>query len=454
MGIKKNIDCDIIKITNGPENHLFGFHDLVISDKSEKKFLCLEVDDISRPTIPGETFGVGYAEDGNFVKLGETYAMNYPQGARQQWIAESEYFTVNNKVGDVWGTDIYDAASGNKVNSLPAPTHMLSKDGKYSFGLDYARIFRLGGYGYCGIADCTADEEAPSGSGITVMDMKSGEVKLLVSVAEVAACGSVKTVNGYHQYLTHLCLNPSSSRIAFLHRYPLADGGEMTRLMTIGTDGKDLRCLASGFLSHFDWKDDNHIYIFGRVGSSFDALRSNPLLTNPLVSFALKGAKTTVKFLLGKKNKPLAPSSHFLMISDEAEPLIRPYATDIITEDGHPMSNPVNRDWCISDTYPDMDGIRTLMLYNFPSELRIDIGTFRKLDKLPDMSLRDQFFCGVNLQNVGNINDFAFHRSGLHCDLHPRWSASGSLAVFDSIHEGTRQIYAVNVNDIIKNNLL
>ena len=26
--------------------------------------------------------------------------------------------------------------------------------------------------------------------------------------------------------------------------------------MTIGVDGKDLRCLAVGFLSHFDWRND------------------------------------------------------------------------------------------------------------------------------------------------------------------------------------------------------
>lgn len=36
---------------------------------------------------------------------------------------------------------------------------------------------------------------------------------------------------------------------------------------------------------------------------------------------------------------------------------------------------------------------------------------------------------------------FSFTRSGLHCDLHPRWNFDGTKVAFDSIHEGTRQIY-------------
>ncbi len=33
------------------------------------------------------------------------------------------------------------------------------------------------------------------------------------------------------------------------------------------------------------------------------------------------------------------------------------------------------------------------------------------------------------------------------CDLHPRWAQDGSTITFDSVHEGTRQIYALDVSD-------
>lgn len=449
MGQQKTIECKVERLTSGPTHHLFGFHDLIISNKSDDKYLCLEVDIINRPPMPGELFGVGYVKDGEFIKLGETTALNYPQGARQQWVADTELFTVNNRIGDAWGTDLYDAAVGKLLDRFPSATHMLSKDGKLAYGLDYARLYRLGGYGYSGITDIYAGENLPTKAGITVMDMQTKDVKLLVSVKQVAECGSDKVITSTPHYLTHLCLNPSSTRLAFLHRYTLPDGGGMTRLMTVGVDGSNLRCIAQGFLSHFDWKNDEHIYIFGRAGSSIDALRSNPLLSNPIIAFSLKYAKKAVKLILNKKISGLGKS--FIMITDADNPVIVPYATDIIQEDGHPMTNPLVRSWCVSDTYPNDEGIRTLMLYNFDDCLRLDLGTFRMLDEKPDQSLIVEYFKGVDSIALGNIDELSFTRNGLHCDLHPRWNSKGDKVVFDSIHEGTRQVYCVDVKELIFN---
>ncbi|WP_139265155.1 TolB-like translocation protein [Bacteroides ihuae] len=446
--------CKIKRLTNGPKHHLFGFHDLLITNGAGDKYLSLEVDTMNRPPLPGELFGSGYVKDGQYIKVGETTALNYPQGARQQWVAESELFTINNRVGDVWGTDIYDASTNQLVDRLEATTHMLSKDGRYAYGLDYARLFRLGGYGYSGIADKGANDATPTNSGITKMDMQTKKVELLVSVRQVAECGATSISGISHHYLTHLCLNPSCNCVAFLHRYFMADGGLMTRLMTIGIDGTGLRCLAQGFLSHYDWKDDNTIYIFGRANSFLDALRNNPLLSHPLMVESMKVAKKVAKFVLSRGNGGGNANSgkYFMYITDSEQPIITPFAQGLITEDGHPMTNPINGKWCINDTYPDANGIRTLMLYNFDNDDRIDLGTFKMIDDKPDVALKDTYFIGVDPRILGSISpeELSFTRSGLHCDLHPRWSRDGKQAVFDSIHEGTRQIYIAHVGDIIK----
>ena len=132
--------------------------------------------------------------------------------------------------------------------------------------------------------------------------------------------------------------------------------------------------------------------------------------------------------------------------------MITPFAQGLITEDGHPMTNPVNGNWCINDTYPDKEGIRTLMLYNFLTNQCINLGTFKMLMDKPDMALAEKYFTGVDPKILGSISqeELAFTRSGLHCDLHPRWSRDGQQAVFDSIHEGTRQIYVAHVGGLIK----
>lgn len=444
----------IESLTNGPKHHLFGFHDLLITNGSGDKYLSLEVDIINRPPLPGELFGVGYVKNGQYIRIGDTTALNYPQGARQQWLGDTELFTVNNSVGDVWGTDLYDTSTNQLVDRFEATTHMLSKDGRYAYGLDYARLFRLGGYGYSGIEDKGKNEATPFNSGITKLNLETKTVELLVSVSQVAEYGSGSILGVSHHYITHLCLNPSCTRVAFLHRYFMADGGLMTRLMTIGTDGTGLRCLAQGFLSHYDWKDDKTIYIFGRANNSLDALRNNPLLSNPLMVGPMKVAKKVAKFILHRGNGggKANVGKSFMMVTDTEQPIITPFAQEVISEDGHPMTNPINDDWCINDTYPNKDGIRTLMLYNFVTNQRVDLGTFKRLMDKPDMTLAEKYFTGVDSKILSSISqeELAFTRSGLHCDLHPRWSRNGQQAVFDSIHEGTRQIYVAHVGGLIK----
>lgn len=451
MGQQKTINCKFQRLTVGPKHHLFGFHDLLISNKSDTKYLCLEVETINRPPLPGELFGVGYVENGQFVKVGETTALNYPQGSRQQWVGDTNLFTVNNRVGDKWAADLYDAESNSLVEHLPATVHMLTKDGRFALGLDYARLHRLGGYGYIGIEDVGKNDPFPDNSGITIMDMKTKEVKLLVSVKQVAESGICNMSGKEHHYVTHLCINPSGTRAAFLHRYFMPDGGLMTRLMTIGLDGSNLRCIGQGFLSHFDWKDNDHLYIFGRTGSSVDSLRNNPIMSNPIVKYSLRIAKKVVKTIIGH-GKGIVGGMSFLMIEDSDQTNVLPFAKDIIPSDGHPMTNPQNREWCICDNYPDEEGYRDLFLYNFHQDLRINLGRFKRLFEDPDMNLKKYFFKGIETSILKTISEeqLAFTRSGLHCDLHPRWNYNGNLAVFDSIHEGTRQIYSIDVSSLLE----
>lgn len=442
---KKNIQ-EVVRVTNGPKHHLFGFHDLIATNKSGDKLLSLEVETFNRPPLPGEYVGVGYVDlaSHNFVELGKTNAFNYPQGARQQWIDDA-HFIVNNQVGNRWGADIYDVNSGVKVKSIDASCHCLSLDKKKAYGLNYSRLHRLGGYGYVGMPDTTNKEEAPDDDGIYVTDIETNQTRLLVSVSAVVNCQSESSLhNGNHHYLTHLVLSPNGKRIAFLHRCFLADGGIRTRIMTIGVDGKDMRCLTYGFLSHFDWKDDEHIFIWGRAASSIDAMRSNILLCNPVVKPLLSVAKGMAKRIL--KNKTSSNMS-FLMLSDTDQCAIAAFARGILTCDGHPMMCPTDADLCICDTYPDKNGYRTLFTYRFSTNERVNLGSFRMSEEQPDETLFEQYTMGVdaNVMKMFSPKLFSFTRSGLHCDLHPRWSADGKYAIFDSIHEGSRQIYMCQI---------
>lgn len=436
---------NILRATTGPKHHLFGFHDLVAFNKTGEKLLAIEADFINRPPLAGERFSVGYAlwEEQRFIKLGETTALNYPQGARQQWLSNHE-FIVNNLVVNQWGADIYDVELGKKVSSISYPAHCVTNDGKFAFGINYARLFRLGGYGYNGLDDKTKNEAIPEKDGIYVTDINRNQTKLLVSIADVAKVNPDSSPqNGFHHYVTHLCLSPDNQRIAFLHRFFLADGGIRTRLMTIGVDGQDCRCLASGFLSHFHWKDNHTIFIWGKESGNIDNLRSNPLLSNQYIQPILSIAKKVIRSFTPNT---IAGNKHFLMVQDASPKQVTPFAIGVIDEDGHPMCSPTDRDIMICDTYPNQETReRTLFFYNFKDNSKDVIGNFFMGDSKVDTSLEKEYLRDIDskIRSMVSSELLSFTRSGLHCDLHPRWDSQGKMVAFDSIHEGTRQIYIV-----------
>jgi len=452
------MEFEIKRITNGPKHHLFGFHDLVQTNAKGDLALCLEVDDISHPPLPGDTClsGIVPADGGEFAPIHETHTWNYPQGARQQWIGDGDLFTCNDRDdnGKVFAW-VADARARKTIEKLPFPVHCLNASTRMAFWMDYDRTYACGGYGYSGSSHRGKWVDIPEDNGIYAGNLDNGKSGVLVTMTEVAKCGEPRPVRtGYPHIVTHFLLNPTGDRIAFLHRYLVPDGGGITRLMTVGTDGCGLRCLAKGFLSHFTWISSDQLMIWGDDQRSLCAFRESPYLRIPgvlqLAQLAKAGMRS-VRNVLRRKNGGdfggNVQSKAFLVIDDRDNGEIRRTAVGVLTEDGHPMARPGNLKMLINDTYPDASGDRTLMLYDVDGQKRQDIGTFRRLFAEPDMAAFDWKAALLGrdprVNRKADIKAIMFYASGLHCDLHPRWSFDGKMAYFDSIHEGTRQVYSV-----------
>ncbi len=440
-------------VTSPPKHHFFGFHDLVPWNEMGDKLLALETDRIDIPVYPGQRARIGYVDCASreFVGIAETNAFNYPQGARQQWIDGNDRFIVNDQVGDRWGSRVYDANSGRCVAELEHPTHVIDTKTLDCFGINYARLFRLGAYGYAGLSDTTEADNWPANDGIVKHNIETRQARMIISTRDVAEKEMGHGFGKYVHYVTHLLLSPNGTRIAFLHRYRTGEG-EVTRLMTVGTNGDDLRCLASGFLSHFDWMDDKHVLIWGRSGSAVEKLRNSRLYSLVPPSL-LKAAKRVVKHMSRRTIRARGATTCGWLVCRDAEPAeVAPFV-GISEEDGHPMFCPANRDWMVCDNYPDEQGVRTLFLYQRSENRRVDLGCYRRLFAEPDLAEARRAMEAVNMSALGYTIDFrslAFTRSGLHCDLHPRWKSDGAQISFDSIHEGTRQIYVVDVGSLTR----
>ena len=453
------------RISHGPKHHLFGFHDLVQTNAKGDFALSLEVDDISHPPLLGETCAAGVIDlkTGGFRKLHDTHTWNYPQGARQQWIGDSDLCVCNDRAEDGNLISVLsDARSLRVIDQFPFPVHCIQSEKQLAFFQDFNRLYAVGGYGYVGGNQPSRLIDIPENDGLWIGDLKTKKVDLLLSVRKIAECGERRPVKtGYPHYVTHGMLNPQGTRIAFLHQYRVPDGGDISRILTCDLDGQNLRCLGKGLISHYTWVDNETIFAFGEDQRALSALREAAWLRIPGILQSMVLAKKivrTMRALKSVKNENNGntdqKASHyvsksFMLIRDCESAERKRIALGVLTEDGHPMANPKRHHLLVNDTYPNKAGNRTLMLYDVDNNIRTEIGLFRRLFKEPDPKTFDAQLSmkGVDPRICAKFprRDYLFTRSGYHADLHPRWSFDGKTVFFDSIHEGTRQVYAVEV---------
>ncbi|GHC04827.1 hypothetical protein [Cerasicoccus arenae] len=435
------------RLSNGSKHYFFGFHDIVCSDEFGRYVLALETEIIDRPPIPGQSVSVGYisTENGEFTKLSETEAFNFPQGARQQWIPRTLEFVFNKKNADGWGAVRMDLG-GHVVMEYDRAIYAISPGGDIAMCLNFERMHRLGGYGYIGIEDVSQADDAESG--VIFIDVKTGNRLDSFSLSEVMACGDFTVTDASLHYLTHAVWSPDGRRVVFLHRYWLPDGGLTTRVLCFNIESRELKLLAVGEYSHSAWQNEQSIMIWGRRKSALDAARSMRGTSARLISPLLAVAR---KFKRRITRRALATGRSSYLRINVLDGSIEPIGVSKLTRDGHPMCNRIYSDWVAVDDYPDAHGVRNLMLFNFLTEQVTHLGSYRKLDALADMESIEQAQYGMDPRVLKkfDVNEFAFTRSGLHCDLHPRWGGDFKHICFDSIHEGTRQMYWMDVAEFI-----
>jgi len=111
----------------------------------------------------------------------------------------------------------------------------------------------------------------------------------------------------------------------------------------------------------------------------------------------------------------------FVRLTDGSDE-IEPFGHGNLPRDGHACLSP-DGCWIACDGYCDGPGRNAqLMLYRPSDDTRIILGHFHH-----------------GAQFVGDIR----------CDLHPRWRPDGLALTFDSVHEGSRQIYLADVSGLV-----
>ncbi len=430
----------VVNSTTG-KHHFFGYYDLCPWDRGEKRILVHEADFINRLPTDRDVASVGFvniADGSDFTKLAETRSWNWQQGARLQWLPPdyNRYVVFNDRENGKFVSVILDLETKEK-KVLPAPVYAVSPDGVFALTVNFSRLERLGGYGYPGIPDLFSADPAPEKDGIYKLDLKTGEQALIISIKEVATFGVPKPKETeHHHYLTHPLFNKNGTRFCFLHRFKLDDGGQHTRLFAANTDGSDLYCIAEGNLSHFDWFSDNEIFIWGRHRPFLTNLRKRNLFKYPIFRPLLSFVRSKTKGFL--RHRVLGDQC--LVFKDKSSE-VRPIGIGALTEDGH-FTRFKDSPWILGDTYPDENHYRDLFLYNLKTNKKIILGKFYSL---PAVALTKEGLL------VEKPDDSGWDLSAMRADLHPRFNWDGTKVVFDSVHEGSRQMYVLDVGQLTNN---
>lgn len=370
----------------------FGYYDRCPWDHTQRYLLYLQAPFDNRMPNPGEaaTLGVIDLQDSNKPhELGQTIAWNWQQGCMQQWlINDSESLVIHNDFRNGHYVSIIRDLNGNVKRTLPLPVYIVSEDSTQALSLNFARLYHGSqGYGYVAKEYKSIDQIHPEDDGIWHMDLQTGEHRLIISLDQIVQYDPKEDFQRSFHYFNHLSFNPSGTRIIFLHRWfgKLKNGVPAkghTRMFTANPDGTDICCLADHrIISHFIWKDDSHILAW---------------LCNDL------------------------SGKHYYFFEDKTAN-VDVVGDGLLNEDGHPSYSPDGR-WFITDTYPDRERVRTLILFDVVNSKRIDIGRFHAPFKFDALT---------------------------RCDLHPRWSPDGKEVCFDSAHEGRRRIYTLDVSSIV-----
>jgi hypothetical protein len=241
---------------------------------------------------------------------------------------------------------------------------------------------------YANVVDPFEDDPHPDKDGVFVMDLETGENKLVVSIRQVYELlkDAHPELEHQHMWFNHTVFNKNDSRFFLLARSREGgDGGMETGMFTAGIDGSDLREVIpyGTSVSHFDWRNNEEIIATFKLDSD------------------------------GRR--------HYHFVDGVNE--YRRLGKGLLDFDGHCTFSP-DQKWIATDRKVKETLMQSLLLYNFETDATKTLAAF-------------------------SMNERKFITGELRCDFHPRWNRDGSAICFDALDKetGTRQMHLVELSN-------
>ena len=380
---------NIIRVSpNDPENeYFFGYYDKSPWDVSGRYILCMRAKNTwSDPDPLGEAEILLFdLEDSNsFRLLAKTHTWNVQQGCMAQWMGPdfSSHILFNDLRDGKYCSVIKNVKSGVE-RVLPLPVYTLSEDGKTALSLDFSRLHSLRlGYGYAALPEKTKGMALPDEICIWKMDIESGEVTPLLKYTDFAK---------------------------FEPRPEMLEEGSVHKVnhLMLSPNGKRFMVLYRWFVGQRKYTR--------LITCNVDATDMYVLSDDDMVSHCYW--KNDEEIIAFERKKEYGPGFYLMRDNTQEWTHIWPQ----LSNDGHPSYCPTDNSLVVFDTYPSRSRIQEVKLG------------------------RDNDTKGSSVKTIAKVFSPFKYDNDTRCDLHPRLSRDGKKVCFDSVLEGHRGLYVVNV---------
>lgn len=369
--------------------YFFGYYDKSPWDISDRYMLCMKANDTWSDVSPREKADIllidtlkPEADKDRIKKIAETRAWNVQQACMLQWLGpDFSSRVLYNDYRDGKYVSVILTLETMEEKVIPAAVYSVSSDGKFALTLDFSRLYEL-----------------RPGYGYYNVPEKTKGVALPDSTAIWKVNLETGEVTDLLKYTDFANFQP---------RPEMKEAGAVHKVNHIMLSPNGKR-----FMVLYRWFNGQRKYT-RLITCNVDGTDMYVLSDDDMVSHCYWKNNSSI---LAFENKKKTGPGYYLM-KDKTQNYIHCWPQ--FSNDGHPSYSP-DGSLIVTDSYPDRARVASINLMD---------GNERKR---------------TNTTIVRVFAPFKYDND-TRCDLHPRWNHVGDKICFDSVFEGHRGLYVVDV---------
>lgn len=405
------------KVTPKDGQYFFGYYDISPENFDGTKILVNRAPFIDKEPKISDKLEVGYIDVNThaYIPIGMTEAWNFQEGCRLQWLDENRVI-YNIREGHGFKSIVYDIEQGGFVKEYNIPIYSIS----HGYALSYS--FTNNKYCYAHTDEGYIGDSYKDG--VYILNLAHGEYRRIISNETLSHMAGLEYSDGQVEYCV---FNPKGDRFYLYYRWREKNGMEHTMLCVSDLEGNVKLLLNSNSVSHAGWRGNEKITAWGRLPSTINAIQNTSLMKNT----ALWKIAVSVFHRIAKDDKLRQKFTNdaYIMFDVVTGENCKLEHRDFVS-DGHCTWSADER-FMLTDTYPDIDDKRHLMLYDSKNDFVYLLGKYYSYPS--KMKKKNTLWAS----------------SAMRCDLHPKWG-KGKYIYFDSVHEGYRGVYRIDISQILK----